>query len=131
MDSRGRLWSSELGENTWDELNHIKWGNNYGWPRQEGSRRGSRYTNPFVQWHTDQCSPSGIAMTRGRAWIGALRGQCLWSVDVLGTGAKHKPRYFHQRFGRIRNVKKAPDGSLWITTSNGGDNDKVIRLDFT
>jgi glucose/arabinose dehydrogenase len=131
IDDRGRVWASELGENTWDELNHIQAGHNYGWAKVEGRDGRGGYSDPFVEWHTDDCSPSGIAVTRGRAWIGGLRGQCLWAVDIEGPRLRRKTRYFHTSFGRIRMVKLAPDGSLWIGTSNGGGKDKVIRLRFT
>lgn len=127
----GRIWSSELGENTWDELNLIRAGRNYGWAKVEGNDGPHGYTNPYAQWHTDECSPSGVAVVEGRAWVGALRGQCLWSVDIEGRGARAKHRYFHNTYGRIRMVKKGPDGSLWIGTSNGGNADKIIRLRFT
>lgn len=131
LDHFGRIWSSELGENTWDELNWIRRGRNYGWPRAEGSDGPGGYTNPFVQWHTDDCSPSGVAIARGRAWVGALRGESLWSVDVAGRDSHQKVRYFQGRFGRIRMVKRAPGGSLWIGTSNGGGRDEIIRVRFT
>ena len=78
----GRIWASELGENTWDELNRILPGRNYGWPRVEGSDGAGGYRDPLVQWHTDDCSPSGVTTLGGRAWVGALRGECLWSVDI-------------------------------------------------
>ncbi len=59
--------------------------------------------------------------------MGALAGEALWSVRLSGPHAGRKVRHFHRRFGRIRTVQKAPDGSLWITTSNGMD-DRVIRI---
>lgn len=124
----GRIWASELGENTWDELNYIRKGHNYGWPRSEGSDGPGGYTDPYAQWHTDDCSPSGVAMNHGKAWVGALRGECLWSVDIGGAGAHTKTRHFHGTFGRIRMVKRHPDGSLWIGTSNGGGADKIVRI---
>jgi glucose/arabinose dehydrogenase len=124
----GQIWSSELGENTWDELNRIRAGLNYGWSRVEGRDGPSRYTDPFVQWHTDECSPSAVAVADGQAYVAALRGECLWQVDLAGSGIRRKVRHFHGRFGRIRMVKRAPDGSLWIGTSNGGGTDKVVRI---
>jgi glucose/arabinose dehydrogenase len=124
----GRIWAAELGENTWDELNRIRPGRNYGWPRVEGSDGPGGYRDPLVQWHPDVCSPSGVTTLAGRAWVGALRGESLWSVDVSGPGLRTKRRYLQGTFGRIRNVKRAPDRSLWITTSNGGGRDRVIRI---
>ncbi len=92
---------------------------------------------PTTGSSNENCSPSGVAVARGREWVGALRGEALWSVDLEGPGKGRKIRHFHQRFGRIRTVQKAPDGSLWITTSNqdgrnpDGPNpgdDKVLRI---
>ena len=127
-DSAGNLWSTELGENTWDELNRIIPGRNYGWPRQEGKDGRGGYTDPVAQWSPADCSPSGLALAGGRAWIGALRGQALWSVDIAGVGRSTKRRYLHRAHGRIRMVKRAPDGALWIGTSNGGGADKILRV---
>ncbi len=119
------MWSSELGENTWDELNHVLPGRNYGWPHVEGTGSGRRFTNPFAQWHPDVCSPSGVAIAAGHAWVGALRGQSLWSVDLR---TRAKSRWYNGRLGRIRMVTKAPDGSLWVGTSNGGGRDGIHRV---
>jgi glucose/arabinose dehydrogenase len=131
----GRLWASEFGENTWDELNHIVKGRNYGWPRQEGKDGPGGFTDPLTQWHPDNCSPSGIAIARGRAWLGALHGRSLWSVVLSGPARGHRVRHFEGRFGRIRAVAAAPDGSLWISTSNRdgrGDpaaaDDRILRV---
>ena len=137
-DRDGRMWATELGEKTRDELNRIREGRNYGWPRHEGGDGDGPVKEPFVTWSpTSTCSPSGVAVARGRAWVAALAGQALYSVRLDGDRKRRVVRHFHERFGRIRTVEKAPDGSLWITTSNryGGartpeHDDKVIRLRF-
>ena len=133
----GSIWASEFGENTWDELNQIHGGRNYGWPKSEGTDGRGGFTDPYTQWHPENCSPSGIAISHGRAWLGGLRGKSLWSVDIGGANAKSRVRHFNNTFGRIRNVKAAPDDSLWITTSNrdgrgtpNANDDKVVRITF-
>ncbi|WP_148573113.1 PQQ-dependent sugar dehydrogenase [Nocardioides caldifontis] len=127
-DRRGRLWATELGQSTRDELNRIRPGRNYGWPDVEGGDGSGPYADPFVTWSpTSSCSPSGLAIAKGHAWVGALAGESLYSVRLTGRNAGRKRRHLHGRFGRIRTVQQAPDGSLWITTSNGS-NDKVIRI---
>ena len=138
FDSRGALWASEFGEKEADELNRIEPGANYGWPRVEGGDGAGGYRDPLAQWSpTSTCSPAGLAVVNGRAWLGALRGECVFSVALRGPDAGAKRRHFAGRFGRIRQVAKAPDGSLWITTSNrdgraapGPGDDKVIRIDL-
>lgn len=134
-DGAGRMWATELGQNTRDELNRIRPGRNYGWPIVEGGDGDGPYADPFVTWPTDQCSPSGLAIAGGRAWVGALRGRALWSVRLGGPRARRKVRHFQDELGRIRAVERAPDGALWITTSNrdgrgdpGPADDRVIRI---
>jgi len=118
FDARGRLWATEFGQNTWDELNRIDRARNYGWPVVEGRGRLSRYRNPYVQWHTDNASPSGLAYLDGSLWAGALRGGRLWQVP-LRNGTTGRPRdFFVGDYGRLRTVVVAPDGNLWVTTSN-------------
>jgi glucose/arabinose dehydrogenase len=136
FDHQGVAWATEFGESTTDELNKIVKGANYGWPVVEGGDGPGGFHNPFVQWSpTSICSPSGVAIRNGRAWVGALHGACLYSVVLRGPHKKKKVRWFHDRFGRIRTVQRAPDGSLWITTSNrdgrgspSADDDRVIRI---
>jgi len=133
IDARGRFWATEFGQNRFDELNRIVKGGNYGWPVVEG--RGGRYRNPFAVWTTAECSPSGLAVAKGWAYVGALRGRALWAVKLNGRRRGRRVRFLSGRFGRIRTVERAPDGSLWITTSNrdgrgtpGPNDDRVIRI---
>jgi glucose/arabinose dehydrogenase len=135
FDGSGQLWATEFGQDTWDELNRIDKARNYGWPVEEGKGDDKRFRNPYVQWRTDEASPSGLACLDGSLWAGALRGGRLWQIP-LHDGTTGKPRdYFVGTYGRMRTVVVAPDGNLWVTTSNRdgrgspkpGD-DKVIEI---
>ena len=136
FDSDGRLWATEFGDKKSDELNLIVKGHNYGWPDVEGKSSNDSYTNPKVTWSpTSRCSPAGIAITRSTAFIGALQGRCLFSVPLSGAAAGKPVEHFAGDHGRIRNVAVAPDGSLWMTTSNtdgridpGRNDDKILRV---
>jgi glucose/arabinose dehydrogenase len=136
-DSRGRLWATEFGQNELDEVNLIRRGRNYGWPEVEGrgSTAGGRFTNPRVTWTTSEASPSGAAIRRGTMYIGALQGESVLRVRLNGTRARKRASLLRGRYGRIRTVERAPDGSLWVTTSNrdgrgsprDGD-DRILRI---
>jgi glucose/arabinose dehydrogenase len=135
FDSTGQLWASEFGQNTWDELNRIEKGGNYGWPVVEGRAGRAGYTDPVRQWHTDVASPSGIAIAGNAVYMAGLRGERLWQIPIPGGTAGKPKALLTGRYGRLRAVAVAPDGSLWLTTSNRdgrGDpqqgDDRIIRL---
>ena len=117
-DDADRMWASEFGQDTYDELNLIEPGGDYGWPTVEGRGGGPGMTDPQVVWDTDEASPSGLAYADGHLWLPALRGERLWRVDVHGDHAVHPVAYFVGRYGRMRTVVTAPDGALWVSTSN-------------
>ncbi len=118
FDDAGRLWASEFGQNAWDELNLIQRGVNYGWPQVEGRGDVPGFRNPQVVWRTDVASPSGLAFAEGKLWLASLRGERLWRIDVSGARATNPRDFFVGRYGRMRTVALAPDGNLWVTTSN-------------
>jgi glucose/arabinose dehydrogenase len=118
FDDRDRLWATEFGADTWDELNLIRAGRNYGWPVLEGRGGRQGYRDPFVQWHTDEASPSGLAYLDGHLWAGSLRGERLWRIPVTADGVGRPQDFFVGDYGRMRTVVAAPDGNLWVTTSN-------------
>lgn len=134
--SDGRLFSAELGNNTWDELNQIKPGANYGWPTCEGRCNNPSYVDPLEVWPTSQASPSGIAFYKNNLYIGALRGARLWVVPVTSTGVGTPRSLYQGQFGRIRTPVAGPDGNLYFTTSNrdgrgrpAATDDRIIRSD--
>ncbi|MEU2299469.1 PQQ-dependent sugar dehydrogenase [Streptomyces antibioticus] len=118
-DAKQRLFAAEFGQDTWDELNAIEPGANYGWPEVEGESDDSRYRSPLAQWHTDVASPSGIAYAEGSIWMVGLRGQRLWRIPLKGTEASADPQSFlDEKYGRLRTVIAAGGDRLWVTTSN-------------
>ncbi|WP_374114701.1 PQQ-dependent sugar dehydrogenase [Streptomyces cellostaticus] len=118
-DSRQRLFASEFGQDTWDELNAIVPGGNYGWPDAEGRSSGAGFRDPVAQWHTDEASPSGIAQVDGVIWMAGLKGERLWRVPLRGTAASAAPEAFLTgEYGRLRTVVPAGKGRVWLVTSN-------------
>jgi glucose/arabinose dehydrogenase len=118
-DTKQRLFASEFGQDTWDELNAIKPGDNYGWPEAEGPSGGSEFHNPVDQWRTDDASPSGIAYAEGSVWMAGLKGERLWRIPLRGTEASAAPQAFLEgEYGRLRTVVPAGGDKLWLVTSN-------------
>ncbi|MFC9160700.1 PQQ-dependent sugar dehydrogenase [Streptomyces fungicidicus] len=138
-DGKQRLFASEFGQNTWDELNAIEPGANYGWPEAEGRSDDSAFENPVEQWSTDEASPSGIAYAEGSIWMAGLRGERLWRVPLKGTEASADPQAFLEgEYGRLRTVAAAGGDKLWLVTSNTdgrgnpkkGD-DRILELEVS
>ncbi|WP_426243916.1 PQQ-dependent sugar dehydrogenase [Nocardioides sp. LHG3406-4] len=137
FDDGDRLWASEFGDSTWDELNLIRRSANYGWPEVEGraGSGGTGFVDPQVVWRTSEASPSGLAWLDGSLWLGALRGTRLWRVPVDGDRAGRPQDFFVGDYGRLRTVVAAPDGTLWVTTSNhdgrgepASEDDRILRV---
>ncbi|MFE3546719.1 PQQ-dependent sugar dehydrogenase [Nocardia sp. NPDC059177] len=135
-DRAGRLYAAEFGQNRLDEINLIEPGNNYGWPTVEGPGGTDRgFTDPLLTWSTAEASPSGIAIAGDTLYVAALRGERLWTA-TLSDGTATDPRStFGDTYGRLRTVTVAPDGALWLTTSNTdgrGDphpgDDRILRF---
>ncbi|MBE1588727.1 PQQ-dependent sugar dehydrogenase [Nonomuraea angiospora] len=135
-DSQGRMYASEFGQNTWDEINQIVAGGNYGWPTCEGNCGNSSFRNPIVTWTTAEASPSGLAYANNTLFAAALGGRRLWTVPLTGSGTPGTPlAELQSTYGRLRAVALGPDGWLWVTTSNRdgrgtpvAQDDRVIRI---
>jgi glucose/arabinose dehydrogenase len=118
FDDQNRLWASEFGDQTWDELNLITKGGNYGWPEVEGSGQTDGTINPKLVWKTSDASPSGLAYWKGELWMAALRGERLWEIPVQGTDVSTPQAHFTGQYGRLRSVTVSPNDTLLLTASN-------------
>ena len=115
---------NEGGRRHHDELNVIRSGANYGWPIVAGTSQDKRFIPPLVDW-TPAIAPAGLVFSKGSLFVGGLKGQQVRRVVVqrtsnsrLGWRVVSQQVLLHRRMGRIRAVTSAPDGSLYLTTSN-------------
>jgi glucose/arabinose dehydrogenase len=144
-DAQGRLWEIEHGPAGGDELNLVQRAANYGWPV---ASRGLDYSgatiSPFRQYPgmvdpiagwTPSIAPSGLAVYRGAMfpeWNGDLLLGALVDRDLRRVRLSPEGRYLGEErllvnLGeRIREVRVAPDGSVWVTTDDAAG--KVLRL---
>ncbi len=133
--SDGRMFASEFGQSTWDELNIIEAGSNYGWPEVEGIAEQEEYVDPVQQWKPSEASPSGITITDDAIFIANLRGERLREVPLSDptTSTEH----FVGEYGRLRDVTVAPSGALWMLTNNtdgrgdpAPDDDRLLSINL-
>jgi glucose/arabinose dehydrogenase len=135
-DRAGRLWETEFGQDTYDEVNLIHHGDNGGWPTVEGpGTGGGRFVAPKLTWRpTSSASPSGAAIIGSTLYVGTLQGKAVFRIALSGTRAT-KLSPIVTGYGRIRAVTRAPDGSLWVATSNtdgrgtpGRTDDRILKV---
>jgi glucose/arabinose dehydrogenase len=129
-----------------DELNQPPAGVNYGWPvisygidysgpkmgdgiqQQEGMQQPVYYWDPVI-------APSGLMVYRGDlfpAWkgsifVGGLGGMKLVRLQMDGDKVAGEEWLLADRRARIRDVQQGPDGSIYVSTEEGGDS-KILRL---
>ena len=140
-DADGRLFATEFGDDSDDELNLIREGGNYGWPEREGTEGGGEFI-PALVGYEDVIAPSGgtIVSQPGSKWtgsflFGALVGEQIRRVELDGGQAGEDEALFEGRLGRVRTVVEGPDGALYALTNNTdgrgsprkGD-DRLVRI---
>jgi glucose/arabinose dehydrogenase len=139
-----RLYATDHGPVANDHLYLIEAGENYGWPEARDPTQPG-FEDPVLSSGNQTWAPSGMAPYDGRnpgfrnnLFFTALRGRHLRRVVLAGDGqVEATEALFEGRFGRLRDVVSAPDGSLYVLTSNQdgrgapeADDDRIIKLDF-
>jgi glucose/arabinose dehydrogenase len=134
----GRPVEVEHGDDTHDEINILRVGANYGYPTCRGPCGDPRFVDPAWSSGNVTLATSGADFARGVQWgaydgslfVGQLKESDLRRFTISGAIATQRDVFFNQTYGRIRTVRMGPDGSLYLTTSNGAD-DRVIRISPT
>jgi glucose/arabinose dehydrogenase len=139
----GDLWAVEHGQVGNDEVNAIRTGLNFGWPRIEGSATMPGMEAPAA-FYSPAIAPSGASFYRGQRlpqfannlFVATLRGTHLLRLTVDSSlRVTSQERLLEGTFGRLRDVISGPDGYLYFCTNNrdgrgtpmSGD-DRVLRI---
>jgi aldose sugar dehydrogenase len=145
FDKDGRLWEQEMGPKGGDEVNLIKPGLNYGYPK---ASNGDHYDGKPIPDHsphdgfeapklfwTPVISPAGLLYYSGELFpqwknslfIGGLSGKALVRVKLDGENASKADQW--DMGARIREVEQGPDGTLWLLEDGGrGSQGRLLKL---
>lgn len=140
----GEIWSHEHGPRGGDEINIIRAGNNYGWPKvtygidYSGATISDKttmegITDPLHYWDPS-IAPSGMAFYtgdefpqwKGNLFVGALKMQKLVRLRMDGEKVTEEEDLLEDLGERIRDVRMGPDGALWLLTDS--HDGKVYRI---
>ncbi|WP_229071232.1 sorbosone dehydrogenase family protein [Actinoplanes sp. DH11] len=139
-DSTGRMFATDTTQPRTSELNVVRKGGNYGWPKADGDGTDPKLINPMTSWPAAESACGGVAAAESLLATACLLGKrlTLLSVTENGTVLGTPQELLTDEFGRLRTVVTAPDGSFWLSTSNqedagdpGPEDDRLIRLVFS
>jgi glucose/arabinose dehydrogenase len=139
-DKTKRMFATDNTQPKFSELNVVVKGKDYGWPKADGKAGGSKFTDPLVAWPTADSSCGGVASIETTVATACLLGKRLYLLSVTGNGTVlgNPQELLTGKYGRLRALVAAPDGSLWVSTSNQEDagepdpeDDRLIRLVFS
>jgi len=140
-----KVFSSEHGPDSDDEMNVIEKGKNYGWPNIKGfcDEAGEQsfcsansIAQPLIVW-TPTIAPSGMAyytsdyipQFKNSLLLAVLKNTKLMQLklDDGQTKIEGTKDFFVNSYGRMRDVCISPEGKIYVCTSNGND-DKIIEI---
>lgn len=140
----GDIWQNEHGPRGGDEINIIRAGLNYGWPKVTYgiNYNGTPITDlteaegiepPLLHW-TPSIAPADMTYYNGTVFpewqgdifVGALVGQKVQRLRFAGTELVEQEDLLTQFNARIRDIQTGPDGTLWLITDE--PNGRLIRL---
>jgi glucose/arabinose dehydrogenase len=134
-DPSGHLYAVDAATTT-DGVLAIRPGAHYGWPAAGGSASES-VIPPIQIFPAEQAGCAGVAFVQNILATACLTGERVWLMQLTANGSVFgaPQASLAKSFGRLRTVVAAPDGSIWITTSNtdghgkpSPDDDQIIQV---
>lgn len=138
LDSAGNIWTVEHGAKGGDEVNQPRPGKNYGWPRiaygrhYSGLKIGEGTHKPGMEqpahYWDPSIAPSGMMVYSGKLWpqwkgdifVGSLKFDLISRLSVTGAKVQEEEYLFNGIYERIRDIREAPDGSIWFLSVGDG-----------
>ncbi|OSY88167.1 hypothetical protein WH52_08525 [Tenacibaculum holothuriorum] len=133
----GEIWTHEHGPKGGDEINIIKKGKNYGWPKASFGRNyiGTRFTkhtslpnmeDPLHHW-TPSIAPSGMAFVnskkyprlQGHLLVGSLKFQYVANCTLQKRKVVKEEKML-EGLGRVRSIEQGLDGFVYVGIENLG-----------
>lgn len=136
LDLDGELVTAEHGAKGGDEVNRVRKGANFGWPvisygthysggkigigtARDGMEQPAFYWDPSI-------APSGMMVYSGKLWpdwrgdmfVGSLKFDYIARLD--GAPLREVAQIKLPQTGRVRDVREAPDGSIWFLSVDSG-----------
>ena len=139
LDGQGRLWVIEHGARGGDEVNLVRPGRNYGWPviaygrHYFGGKIGVGTAAPGMEqpahYWDPSIAPSGAAFYHGDMFpewqgdllVGALAHSLISRLELGADDSMvEAERIATEETARVRDVRVAPDGSIWFLSVGQG-----------
>ncbi len=125
-----------------DEVNIVEKGKNYGWDKISHNMQKSGMETPIIEFSPANAPGSGMFYRgtlfpefKNNFFFGALKGEMIVRLVLDGRKIVSRDNLLEKRYGRIREVAEAPDGSIYFSTSNrdgrgspASDDDKILRI---
>lgn len=136
-NATGKIFVGEVGDATWEEVNLVEKGANYGWPNCEGICNNPMYTDPIYTYNHDGQSSAVVvgpvyrgamfpSEYQGKVFIGDYaRGFMRTLQDVDG---EYQVQDFDTTAGSVVDMKEAGDGSIYYITYIPG---RLYRLTYS
>lgn len=144
--ANNKLYESEHGPSIEDEVNIIEKGRNYGWPTVNGPCDGGEVSfctaNNIKEpiWSSgnstiavcgiDYYNIDKIPEWKNSILMTTLKDASLRQLKLSadGNAVLSTSIFFKGEYGRIRDICVSPSGNVYLCTSNGGNDDKIIEI---
>ena len=140
----GKLWESEHGPNSADEINIIEKGHNYGWgvatkSVQAGMVASAPGMDDPILYYTPSMATAGISFYTGNRYpnwrntslfVGGLVGQRLERLEITKDKVT-KQEVIFDNLGRVRDIVQGPDGYFYIALQNPTGTPAIPATDTT
>jgi glucose/arabinose dehydrogenase len=142
----GVVYTSEHGPSIEDEVNIIQKGRNYGWPDVNGPCDGGEQTfctannvappiwssgrSTIATAGIDYYNNSRITRWGNSILMATLKDATLYQLQLnaAGTAVESVKEFYRGNWGRLRDICISPQGRVYVCTSNGGGNDRIIEI---